>query len=174
MNRLSDEILNKYIDGELDYKTLTEVKEILKESEPDRENLKVLLRVHNELKKIREYEVNPDFTSNIMQKITSKFKPKKADKYFILSISSFFVFLSLAILGVAVILAFNAAGQSASSEQVLGNFVTILESLSVYIRKIFSGSEISIFGSVISLGIFISAYFFFESQKHIKEIQNKL
>ncbi len=58
MNRLSDEILNKYIDGELDYKTLNEVEAILKESEADREILKVLLRVHNELKGIKEIEVN--------------------------------------------------------------------------------------------------------------------
>ena len=29
------------------------------------------------------------------------------------------------------------------------------------------------FGSIISLGLIISAYFFFESHKHINEIQNK-
>ncbi len=174
MNRLSDEILNKYIDGELDYETLNEVKAILKESEPDRENLKALLKVHDELKGIKEFKVNASFTFNIMHKITAKFKPKKADKYFIISVSSFFILLSLAILGTVIALIINEPGQSASTEQVLTNFVSAIESFSVFLRKIFSGSGMSIFGSIISLGILVTAYFFFESHKHIKEIQNKL
>jgi len=173
MKRLSDEILNKYIDGELDYKTLNEVETILKESEVDRENLKILLSVHNELKEIKEFEASGNFTSNLMQKISAKFKPKKADKYFILSISSFFVLLSLAIIGVVIALIVNSPEQTSSTEQFFGYLVSSLESFSVFIRKIFDGSGISIFGSIISLGIFITAYFFFESHKHIKEIQNK-
>jgi hypothetical protein len=173
MNRLSDEILNKYIDGELDSKTLNEVKTILKESEPDRENLKVLLKVHNELKEIKELNVSESFTSGVMHKIAVKFKPRKADRYFIMSIASFFILLSLAILGIAIALMINSPEQSASSEQVLGHLVSSFEGIAVYIRKFFKGSEISIFGSVISLGILISAYFFFESHKHIKEIENK-
>ena len=173
MNRLNDEILNKYIDGELDFKTLNEVKAILKESEPDRENLKVLLRVHNELKEIKEFEVSRNFTSGLMQKITAKFKPKKADKYFIVSVSSFFILLSLAIIGVFIALIINSPGQSSSSEQFFGYLVSSLESFSIFIRKIFSGTGISIFGSIISLGLLITAYFFFESHRHIKEIQNK-
>ncbi len=173
MNSLSDEILNKYIDGELDYKTVNEVKAILKESEPDRENLKVMLRVHNGLKEIKEFEVSKNFTSNLMQKITVKFKPKKADKYFIVSVSSFFILLSLAIIGIVITLLINSPEQTSSTGQFLGYLVSSLESFSIFIRKIFDGSGISIFGSIISLGILISAYFFFESHKHIKEIQNK-
>lgn len=174
MNRLSNEILNKYIDGELDYETLNEVKAILKESEPDRENFKALLKVHDELKRIKEFEVSANFTSNVMHKIALKFKPKKSDKYFILSISSFFVLLSLAIIGVAIALIVNSPSQTSSSEQLLGYLVSSLENFSIFIRKIFSGSGMSIFGSIISLGILVTAYFFFESHKHIKEIQNKL
>ena len=174
MNRLSDEILNKYIDGELDYETLNEVKAILKESEADRENLKVLMKVHNELKSIKEFKVSDNFTSVVMSKIVSKFKPKKSDKYFIISISSFFILLSLAIIGIVIALLVNSTQQTSSTEQFLGYLVSSLESFSVFIRKIFNGSGISIFGSIISLGLLISAYFFFESHKHINEIQNKL
>ena len=174
MNRLSDEILNKYIDGELDYETLNEVKAILKESVADRENLRVLMKVHNELQGIKEFEVSEKFTSGVMSKIGSKFKPKKADKYFIISISSFFILLSLAVIGVVIALLVNSPEQASSTEQFLGYLVSSLESFSIFIRKIFNGSGISIFGSIISLGLLISAYFFFESHKHINEIQNKL
>ena len=173
MNRLSDEILNKYIDGELDYETLSRVRTILKESEADRENLKVLQRVHNELKEIKEFEVNPNFTSSVMNKIAVKFKPKKADKYFIISISSFFILVCLAIIGVVIALLVNSPEQTSSSDQIFGYIVSSLENFAFFIRKIFSGSGMSIFGSIISFGILISAYFFFESHKHMKEIQDK-
>jgi hypothetical protein len=174
MNRLNDEILNKYIDGELDYETLNEVKAILKESEADRENLRVLMKVHDELKSIKEFKVSDNFTSAVMSKIASKFKPKKADRYFIISISSFFILLSMAVIGIVIALLLNSPEQTSSTEQFLGYLVSYLESFSIFIRKIFNGSGISIFGSIISLGLIISAYFFFESHKHINEIQNKL
>ena len=174
MNRLSDEILNKYIDGELDYETLNEVKAVLKESAADRDNLRLLMKVHNELKVIKEFKVSDNFTSGVMFKIASKFKPKKADRYFIISIASFFILLSLAIIGVVITLLVNSPEQTSSTEQFLGYLVSSLESFSIFVRKIFNGSGISIFGSIISLGLLISAYFFFESHKHINEIQNKL
>jgi len=174
MNRLTDEILNKYIDGELDTETLNQVKGILNESEPDMERLKVLQRVHDELKSIKEFEVSANFTFNVMSKISAKFKPKKADKYFIISVSSFFVLLSLAIIGVVIALIIQSPEQASSSDKVFGFFVSSLENFSSLFGKIFSGSGISIFGSIISLGILITAYFFFDSHKRMKEIQNKL
>ncbi len=88
-----------------------------------------------------------------MRKITAKFKPRKADKYFIVSISSFFILLSLAIIGIVISIMINSPGQSSSSEQMLGYLVSALESFSIFIKKIFSGSGISIFGSIISFGI---------------------
>jgi hypothetical protein len=174
MNRLSDEILNKYIDGELEPEKLKEVKAILSESAPDRENLKALLKVHNNLKEINEFKVSANFTSAVMNKIALKFKPRKADKYFIVSISSFFILLSLVIIGIVISFIINMPSQSNSTSQVIGYLISSLENFSLFIKKIFGGPGLSIFGSVISLGILITAYFFFDSHKHIKEIQNKL
>jgi hypothetical protein len=174
MNRLSDELLNKYIDGDLDAESLKEVKTILKESEVDRERLKILSRVDEELKNIKELEVRSDFTSRIMSKISVRFKPKRSDKYFIISVSSFFVLLSLAILGTVIALMIQSPGETSSSEQVINFLVSSLDNFGSFLGKIFSGSGISIFGSIISFGILITAYFFFEGHKRIKEIQDKL
>ena len=54
MNKLSDEILNKYIDGELDHSSLLHVNEVLSNSLDDKKRLQALLVIHNELKKIKE------------------------------------------------------------------------------------------------------------------------
>jgi len=51
MNLLSDEILNKYIDGDLDYASLKHVNEVLSSSVEDKKRLQALLAVHNQLKK---------------------------------------------------------------------------------------------------------------------------
>lgn len=173
MKRLSDELLNKYIDGELDFKTLSEVETVLKESEADRENLRTLLKIHNGLKEIREFKVSNNFTSGVMSKIAIKFKPKRSDKYFIISISSFFILLSIAVIGIVISLMVNSPEQTSSTQQFMGYLVSSLDSFSVFIRKIFNGSGISIFGSIISLGLLVTAYFFFENHRNIKEIQNK-
>jgi anti-sigma factor RsiW len=49
MNLLSDEILNKYLDGELDKNQSAEVEEILNKSENYRKRLSALNLIHKEL-----------------------------------------------------------------------------------------------------------------------------
>ena len=55
MNKLSDEILNSYLDGELDNQKRKEVEEILRNSEDDRKTFNALKLVHNHLSSIVEY-----------------------------------------------------------------------------------------------------------------------
>ena len=66
MKKLSDEILNKYIDGELDRTSAIQVNEILSSSVEDKKNYQSLLTVHNELKKIKEELVEDNFTHRVM------------------------------------------------------------------------------------------------------------
>ena len=174
MNKLSDEILNEYIEGDLNPSEMTEVKNTLKESPEDRKRLNALLKIHNELKRIKQYEVGSEFTSLVMSKIGLKFKPKKSDKYFIVSISSFFILVSLIIFGFVISNLISSSSHSSSTDTIANNLVSYFKDIAVYVGKVFTGSGISIFGSIISLGILITAYFFFESHKNIKEIQNKL
>lgn len=169
--KLTDEILNKYIDDELDSETLKEVRIILNESEADRQRLRILLKVHNQLKKIEEYKPGNDFTLRVMERISAKLKPKKSDKYFIFSISSFFILLSLGVIGIVFALLIQSPSESSSSQQVFSYLISSLESFSLFFRTIFSGSGLSIFGSIISFGILISAYFFFDTHKHLKDLQ---
>lgn len=169
---LNDDILNKYIDGDLDTAARKEIQKILSESEAERKKLNSLLRVHNELKNIKEYKVSNDFTFRLMSGISGKFKPRKSDKYFIISVSSFFVLSSLIIIGVVLSFILSTPG-SLTTTELSENVLNSLKDFTNLLVQIFSGIGISIFGSIISLAILVSAYFFFESNKRLKEIHNK-
>jgi len=63
MNMLSDDILNKYLDGELDETKANEVEEILNRSETDKKRFLALKLVHSKLPMIQEDEVSEDVSN---------------------------------------------------------------------------------------------------------------
>jgi len=172
MIELNDEILNKYLDEELEQAELLKVLELLKESAEARNRLRVLQAVHSGLKEMKEYSPSEGFTSIIMGKLYSKVKSKKDQKIFIYSVSGVFIVLCLIIAGIALSIILNSAAASSSGE-LNQNIISYTEKIAGIIRSIFSGSGISIFGSVLSLGIIIFSYFFFEFQKNLKTKQSK-
>jgi anti-sigma factor RsiW len=83
MIELSDEILNKYLDGELEYAELIKVHELLKDSAEARKRLRALQAVHSGLKEMKEYSPSEGFTSLIMGRLYNRVKAKKGQKVFI-------------------------------------------------------------------------------------------
>ncbi len=174
MKTLSDELLNKYIDGELEAGELGEVKEQLKSSEEDRRRLTALRAVHSELKKIEEYRVPDNFTSALMMKIGKTFKVSRKDRYFIFSISSIFMICAVGILGYLIFAIGSSVGQSAA-EQSFQNYISLLLNKLGVIANIFTAKNISIIGSIFSLALLISGYFFYEnlrqSRRHLTKMR---
>lgn len=174
MIQLSDEILNKYIDGELDQSMLNEVREQLKNSEHDQLRLSMLQKVHKELGRLETYEVSRNFTASIMSKIQKKAKVVWKDRIFIIAISSLFLILALSIVGY---LLFSIISQPASSTQDSGNikgYLDLVNNFSATIKSLMTSKNISIFGSILSFGIIISGYMFYENQRHSKRNLGKL
>jgi hypothetical protein len=148
------------------------VHETLKESDEARKRLRALQAVHLSLKEMKEYSPSAVFTSLIMNRLYTKVKSKKGQKVFIYSVSAVFVLLSLTIAGFAASIIINSAPVS-SPVELNRTILSYSEKIVHVIRSIFSGSGISIFGSVLSLGIIIFSYFFFEFQKNLKTKQPK-
>ena len=173
MIEITDDILNKYIDGELSSSEVKEIDEILNQSEEAKRRLIALQVVHNELKKFPVYETSIEFTSRLMKKIAKK-PERKGQKYFIFSVSSFFVLISLAIIGylTSYILSLNNAAPENNNN--VGTLISYTESLIHVIRAIFSNGNVSVIGVIFSFGIFVSAYFFFDSHRQAKAKLNKL
>lgn len=174
MIELSDEILNKYIDGELDQSALSEVRQQLKHSESGRLRLTMLQRVHSELNRLETFEVSNNFTSMLMSKLQKKAKVVRKDRFFVLSISSLFLIIILAIISYMCIMLFSNAGGAAQNIQDINNYMNFIESVSSTIKGLMTPKNISIIGSVLSFGIIITGYLFFENQRQTKRNLSKL
>lgn len=161
---LSDEILNKYLDGGLDEKEAGEVKLVLNSSEEMNRRYNALKLVHEKLLALKEDEVSIGFTETVMKKIGESFVVSKSQKYFVLTISSFITLICLVIFGYLVSTIISSPTTS-EPQPVLNTFSKISSELITYIKNLFTGKSLSIIGSIFSLMIMISGYFFFEMQK---------
>jgi len=169
MNKLSDEILNKYIDGELDHASLKNVNEVLSYSVEDRKRFQALKVVHNELKKIKEDQVTDTFTNLVMQKLLSRKKAFKEQRNFLFLILSIFISIILVVIGWIIYSAVVRTGDTQTSQTYTQHVVPFFRSIASVILQIFTPKGMSIFGSIISLGILISGYFFFENLRASKQ-----
>ncbi len=173
MKEITDEILNRYIDGELNPAELKEVKEILKVSEDAKRRLLAMQLVHNELKNYPERKTSPNFTSMLMKKIVRRTEPK-GQRYFIFSISSVFVLISLGIIGYLTSYILSLGSSSEEGNAGIDNFTYLVERLVNGIKTVFTSGNVSVIGFIFSFAIIISAWFFFDSHKQAKAKLTKL
>ena len=174
MIELTDEILNKYIDGELDSGVMMQVQEQLKNSEIDKKRLAILQAIHKELKKIETIEVKNDFTSLVMDKLIRKVKAKKKDRLFIFSISSIFLVSSLAIIVYSLVLIAGSSTGGNADSQNINNYINYFVHILTSVKNLLTSQNISIIGSIFSFGLLITGYFFFENLRQSKRRLSKL
>ena len=167
MIELNDDILNKYIDSELDNNLARQVKIQLESSSEDMRRYKALLSIHNELGKLPVEEVSSNFTDNLMLKVQRNLKSKKEQKLFVISVLSLFSLICLGIIG--FIIANVVFTAKPSSPDFLTQFTERSNSFITLFKNIFSKGNISIIGSVFSFVILLSGYFFYENIKHSKQ-----
>jgi hypothetical protein len=108
MKKIPDEILNKYIDGELSSEEKRSIEDRLLTDKDMSLRLSALNRINNQLRKMKEDEVSSAFTQKVMQRISKKYKVPKEQKLFISIIISFIGILCSFIVGYILI---NIAGE---------------------------------------------------------------
>ncbi|MFO7445504.1 MAG: hypothetical protein R6W90_04020 [Ignavibacteriaceae bacterium] len=172
MSLLSDDMLNKYLDGDLDNETRRKISNQIEFSEEDRRRYLELQAVHSGLGKMKLMEVSSEFTSLLMSRLLKVNKAKKEQRIFITSIVLIFIAATMVIIGFALSFLISSLDETAFSP-VINEFVSLLSSPVNSIVKNLNNQSLSIIGSVISFGLIISAYFFFESFKHSRESLNK-
>ena len=173
MNKLSDDTLNKYIDGELDFTSVQFVNNVLASSTEDKKRYEALLAVHNELKKIKEEQVPESFTHSVMQKLYSRKKAFKDQRKFLFVTLSIFISIIMIIIGWVIYAGLAQSGETQASQNYSEFILQIIHSVATAITQVFTPKGMSIFGSIISLGILVSGYFFFENLKTSKQKVHK-
>jgi hypothetical protein len=170
MIKITDEILNKYIDSELSRDEIEQVNLVLRNSEELQKKFNALKLVHKELLNFREDEVSESFTNILMKQIViKKFVLPKQQKYFIASVAAFITLLCLVIFGFSISALISSAPISAGhSKSIVDSISYMTDGFVGTIKKLFSGTGLSIIGSIFSIIVLISGYFFFEMQKRSK------
>ncbi len=168
MNLLTDEILNDYLDGNLNEQKRKEIEKILASSESDRQNFRALKIIHDELSQLKEDETSQDFTQIVISKLNKKFELPRNQKYFVFVIASIFILICVGIVAYVATAIISTSSPQTESIQVTETVHQVSNGLIYELKKIFSSKNLSIIGLVFSLGIMISGYFFFENQKRNK------
>jgi hypothetical protein len=170
MIQITDEILNKYLDGELNSEEAEQVKLALRNSEELQRKFNALKLVHKNLINLKEDKVSIGFTDNLMKQILRrKFVVPQQQKYFIVSIATFITLLCLVIFGFSISAIISSTPHSIGESKSVVNSITYMsDGLVKVVEKVFTGQGLSIVGSIFSIIIIISGYFFFEMQKRAK------
>lgn len=170
MIKITDEILNKYLDGELSREEIREVDQLINASPDLQKKYNGLKLVHEKLSDLKEDEVSAGFTEILMKKIsTKKFVIPKQQKYFIASVATFITILCLVIFGFSISAVISSTSSSIpDSGSVFDSIPNLSEGIVSTIKQLFSGTGLSIIGSIFSIIVLISGYFFFEMQKRSK------
>ena len=169
MIQITDEILNKYLDSELNREQAEQVKSAIRNSEELQRKFNALKLVHDNLSIIKEDEVSPGFTDKLMKQIVKRSVVPKQQKYFIASVATFITLLCLVIFGFSISAMISATSSSiGDSKSVFDSVSGLSEGLVKALQHLFSGAGLSIIGSIFSIIVLISGYFFFEMQKRSK------
>ncbi|MCU7499836.1 MAG: anti-sigma factor family protein [Bacteroidota bacterium] len=173
MTHISDEVLNKYIDNELEGRELSELNEHLKFCTSCLSRLKALRMVDQQLRRIETFHVSADFTQNLMkkiEKISFHYTPRKS--YFFRFVVALFVILTAAMLA-AVVITVKASAPAVASEPawykaILDTFSAKLSSVLTGYNSLFTNRSFSIVGSGLAFIILVSIYIVYESFKGVK------
>ena len=161
MININDELLNKYLDDELNREEKDLVKTAIESSSELKKKYAALLDAHSLLKNIEPDSPSLNFTKLVMNKISSKASTARQQKYFLFSILSFFGLIVLGITGYVLIQIISSIQASESTELV----TTYSKGIGDYFLNLFGQKNLSIFGSILSLIMLVSGYFLFEYQK---------
>ncbi len=172
MIKVTDELLNQYIDGELDSASLKELKQILETDSEALAKLKSLKLVDENLHNLEAEKAPVNFAERVINVIFGQVKKAKPKvNHFFVTMFSLFAIAILAVVGIA----FNVTSKQSGSSTVLETYKNKVEEFinnsAAPLQSILKGNSIMYVGIALSVILLIAMYFLFESHKNFK---NKL
>ncbi len=166
--KLTDEILNKYIDGELDRNEINELQQLIKIDNEALAILKAHKYVDQILKKLETESAPVRFTENVMNKIFETFTVKNKKFPFFRVILSLFGFMLAGILVYVTSVSMSISSDDKLDSILIQTSDILLKGIS-FLSNVFSNSIFLMVVSSFSLILLLSAYFVFESHKTFKD-----
>ncbi len=172
MNKISDKIINKYLDGELDNEERKAIKKLLTTSSKDKKEYLFLQRLDRNLKKMKTKNLSQNFTSDLMNKLSLGKVANKKQAKFILSILTILILPLLLITGTVI---YNVFSNYSSVESSI--IYTVRSNVSVWLVNMInyiSISPASILWICLSSTLSISLYLLFDELSRSKLYLDKI
>ncbi len=165
MKKITDEILNKYIDNELSAAEIEELKNLLSSNPDELDKLKVLRFVDSSLRTM-EHDKAPDhIAGSILSRIEALSIVKGKSFYFFYWIVGVFSIMIIGLFGYILSLISPAESDGSS---VLDNVVNYLSSFSISFNIGLSSNLILLIGASLSIILLIAFYFLVVSHREFK------
>lgn len=174
MKKISDEILNKYLDNELTNAEINELKDYLSDHPEEAEKFNAHQLVDNVLREMEHDSAPENFTYNFMQKISGVINSKPQKNYFIRFV---FAFLGLGFIGIFTFGLTNlSTSESSTSDRIfdrigegINNLIPNIDSFNFSINS----DLLMLIVSTLILVTLVATYGFINSHKAFKsKIEN--
>jgi hypothetical protein len=171
MKKISDEMLNDYIDNQLDSSSLNELKQNLSGDEESLNKLKALKIVDSTLREIEVFETPLNFTDKMMGIISKHAKSVRPKiNYFFTGIVSLFGIIISAVL-VSLIIVVIKQNPSLGNFQTAENVKKIVDENLSSFNAIFANNQILFAGGILTGLLILGFIIILDSHKNFK---NKL
>ena len=174
MSNITDELLNRYIDGELDSSEMKALKDDLENDDNALSRLRALQAVDNSLRHM-EADPTPEFFTDKLMKALGAMK--KADKpkvnYFFLTVVSIFAAGVLAVF-VAAVRSAEKINEPSAITSYSGKVKDLFGKNLALLQNVFSNPSVVLIISIFSLILLLTAYFTYESHKNFTKKLNSI
>lgn len=173
MKKFDDEFIQNYIDGDLAPSVISEFEKEISRNDNLKKRLNEFRVLESGLKKMKEYEAPASFTALVMSKIMKPSRAVSQTRNFFFTISTLFLSACLLIIGYISYLIVQSGGFQNGTDEAGRQLSSQFIAVGNFLITFFSSMNLSVLGSILSIGIIISAFFFYENVRLIKKTLNK-
>jgi anti-sigma factor RsiW len=174
MDEINDELLNKFLDKELEQADVLRIEKAISNSEDLRKRYQALKAVHHNLMKMKAEETSPEFLNQVMSKLKKRGYNFKQQNYFLAAMYLVFMGGAIALVGYIMYGIFSTSAGSGNTSGVIDSTLHQFSNMTLSIKNFFNHTNISLIGSILAFTIIISGYLLFESFKNSKTNLNKI
>jgi len=170
MSHLTETQVNKYIDGETEISETGMIEEHAADCPACRKMIEGHKQVHGSLFSMKESAAPLGVTEKIMRQIERSLKRQKEQRYYTLGVAGLFSAMIFAIILYLISITTFSFSVSESIAGFMGDWRQKFDKAAFVTNKILEGQNLKIIGSILSMGIIISAYIFYNSKKNFRNL----
>jgi hypothetical protein len=169
---MNDDLINRYIDGELSLSEKEEFDKQINSSPGLRKRLEAMQSLHGFLLTQKEESTSADFTMAVMKKITRSSSSLRSQNYFFAAVIGIFSLLCLFITGYLIAGILNSANESSLIlPDISVPIISYIEGFTAKAVNLLNPKYFPIIGYLAASLVLLTGYISFENLRSLKKIK---